>query len=313
MSRIRSIKPEFPQSETIGALSRDARLLFIQLWTIVDDAGRARAASRMLASLLYPYDDDARDLIDSWLDELERHDCIRRYEVDGTHYLVIPNWLKHQKIDRPSKSKFPEPPETLASPREDSRVLDADLGPGSGPRKIMVHGGRDAGARDPEPNPSEGQKPLVPDEAMRLAEEIAVIAGYPVPTDWPPGWCGAPMRVASWLAQGWRADVALAAVRASMARKRDGPPSTITYFERAIARAHAVNEAPVPTCEIAEAPKEIVHGRASTERPGTDSSVHAASRRLADAARGRLAAFNDAFGGDGDGAGGDSVRLLPQG
>ena len=108
MARIRTIKPEFPQSETVGKLSRDARLLFIQLWTVADDFGRARAASRMLASLLYPYDDDARALIDGWMDELEQKDCIRRYEADGSHYLEIINWLKHQKIDRPSKSRLPE-------------------------------------------------------------------------------------------------------------------------------------------------------------------------------------------------------------
>ena len=39
MARIRTIKPEFPQSETIGKLSREARLLFIQLWTLADDEG----------------------------------------------------------------------------------------------------------------------------------------------------------------------------------------------------------------------------------------------------------------------------------
>src|SRR5258708_6298388 len=108
MGRIRSIKPEFPQSETIGKLSRNARLLFIQLWTIVDDDGRTRAASRMLASLLYPYDEDAPKLIDKWLDELEGADSIRRYVVDGNAYLDIPNWRKHQKIDRPTPSRIPE-------------------------------------------------------------------------------------------------------------------------------------------------------------------------------------------------------------
>ncbi len=129
MARIRTLKPEFPQSETIGKLSREARLLFVLLWTIVDDEGRARAASRMLASLLYPYDDDAPSLIDGWMGELERHGCVRRYEVDGSSYLDIPNWLKHQKIDRPSTSKLPPFPGVFASPREPSRSLDADLGP----------------------------------------------------------------------------------------------------------------------------------------------------------------------------------------
>jgi hypothetical protein len=140
MARIRTIKPEFPQSEPIGKLSRGARLLFIQLWTLVDDEGRARAAPRLLASLLYPYDDDAPSLIDGWLDELERNACIRRYEADGSRYLDIPNWLKHQKIDRPTASRLPafrDPVpmdrECSPRPREALRELAADLGSGSGP------------------------------------------------------------------------------------------------------------------------------------------------------------------------------------
>jgi hypothetical protein len=129
MGRIRTIKPEFPQSESVGKLSRDARLLFIQLWTIADDEGRCRAASRMLASLLYPYDDDVSRLIDGWLDELEKNGQVRRYEVDGSTYLEIVKWLDHQKIDRPSKSKMPAfagSPRALATISE---VSETDLGP----------------------------------------------------------------------------------------------------------------------------------------------------------------------------------------
>jgi hypothetical protein len=116
MARIRTIKPEFPQSETMGRVSRDARLLFIQLWTIADDSGRTRGHSRVLASLLYPYDDDAKDLLPAWLDELDAVGAIRRYAVDGDTYLEICNWLKHQRIDKPSV-------------REYSRVLPVGPGP----------------------------------------------------------------------------------------------------------------------------------------------------------------------------------------
>lgn len=116
MARIRSIKPEFPQSESMGKVSRDARLLFVQLWTLCDDSGRTRGVSRMLASLLFPYDDDAPKLIDRWLAELEREGCIIRYLHDGNSYIQVCNWLNHQKIDKPSQSKIP-PPE---NPREDS-------------------------------------------------------------------------------------------------------------------------------------------------------------------------------------------------
>jgi hypothetical protein len=129
MARIRTIKPEFPQSETTGRLSRDARLLFIQLWTIVDDEGRARAASRMLASLLYPYDDDARDLMGGWLAELERENVIRLYVAEGATYLEIVNWLKHQRIDHPSKSRLPAFTESSRALANPSLVLAPDLGP----------------------------------------------------------------------------------------------------------------------------------------------------------------------------------------
>jgi hypothetical protein len=132
MGRIRTIKPEFPQSENMGRISRDARLLFILLWTVVDDEGRTRAASRMLASLLFPYDDDAPRLIEGWMAELAGVNCIRQYVIDGSHYLEIQNWLKHQKIDHPTSSKLPAFSREFAmasrklAPDLD---LDLDLGP----------------------------------------------------------------------------------------------------------------------------------------------------------------------------------------
>lgn len=106
VARIRTIKPEFPQSESMGRVSREARLLFILLWTFVDDSGRARGHSRVLASHLYPFDTDAADLVDGWIAELERENCVMRYEVGGTTYIQVVNW-SHQKIDKPSVSRLP--------------------------------------------------------------------------------------------------------------------------------------------------------------------------------------------------------------
>lgn len=126
MARIRTIKPEFPQSQTIGRLSRDARLLFILLWPLCDDAGRTRGNPRMVASLLFPYDDDAPRKIDGWLQELSNQGCIVRYEVDNCEYIEIRNWLKHQKIDKPGRSYIPSPLDdsrTFANIREDSTTI----------------------------------------------------------------------------------------------------------------------------------------------------------------------------------------------
>lgn len=131
MARIRTIKPEFPQSESMGRVSRESRLCFILLFTLADDAGRLRGNSRMLASLLYPYDDDARKHIDAWLSELSNEGCISCYAIDGDQYIEILQWHKHQKIDKPTASKIPPAPEipntprSLANPRE---VSSEDLG-----------------------------------------------------------------------------------------------------------------------------------------------------------------------------------------
>ena len=196
MARIRTIKPEFPQSESMGNVSRDARLCFVMLWTISDDAGRLRGNSRMLASLLFPYDDDAPKLIDDWLSELEQEGCIQRYAIDGASYLEITNWLSHQKIDKPSPSKLPafdEGSRILASPRE-AYPLDLDLDQrtkdqGSGKREDEMPRKRDASSQVAKPDDVTDQtwndwvalrtkkKSAVSGTAINGARKEAAIAG----------------------------------------------------------------------------------------------------------------------------------------
>jgi len=157
MPRIRTIKPEFPHSESMGMVGRDARLTFVLMWTLADDSGRLRGNSRMLASLLYPYDDDAPGLIDGWISELETQECIQRYVVEGTTYIQIHKWLNHQKIDRPSKSRFP-------AFDEGSRVFvdDSSGDLGSGPRTVgpRTVGPRTRGSRILDQGPKEKDTPL---------------------------------------------------------------------------------------------------------------------------------------------------------
>lgn len=177
MARIRTIKPEFPQSESMGAVSRDARLLFCLLWTVCDDEGRTRGASRMLASLLFPYDDDAPRLIDGWLSELESVQCIVRYSVAGSTYLQVCNWLIHQKIDKPSKSRLPafdESSRILANPRESSAP---DLGPRTVGSRIE---GQEQQAFSQEAAKTDGDEP----QAVRLETRASI--GTRLPIDWMP-------------------------------------------------------------------------------------------------------------------------------
>jgi hypothetical protein len=175
MARIRSIKPEFPQSESMGRVSRDARLAFIQMWTVADDSGRLRGNSRMLASLLFPYDDDAPELIDLWIAELVGEGCIVRYKADGQSYIQICNWSSHQKIDKPSLSKIPpfaEPSRVLAEPSETFPV--GEEGKGEERKASEDDTTHDAGASPPaEPKSKKTKAARLPADWMPTDADLA--------------------------------------------------------------------------------------------------------------------------------------------
>lgn len=111
MPRIRTIKPEFPEDETLGKVSRDARLLFVLIWTRADDLGRFRASPAYLRGQLFPFDEDLTlQMIDQWLDELEGVGRIKSYVVREERYGVVSNWAKHQRVDNAGKPLCPSPP-----------------------------------------------------------------------------------------------------------------------------------------------------------------------------------------------------------
>ena len=132
MPRLRTIRPNFAQSPSMSRIGREARLLFILLWPIADDAGRLRLIPDQLVEQLFPFDPDASMLLPGWLGELEAAGCIERYGVEGVEYLRIPHWRQLQTIDRPTRSRLPaapsEPPPAREArePREESDEMQMD-------------------------------------------------------------------------------------------------------------------------------------------------------------------------------------------
>lgn len=117
--------------------------------------------------------------------------------------------------------------------------------------------------------------------AIELADEVARAAGHDLEFV-PPAWCGAAIRVEMWLARGWSPPLILQSVKAQMARKRDGPPATIRYFEKGIAQAHASGEAPLPIVQPIE--QDVVHAKIGNSSGGF-GVVSAALRASDDAGR----------------------------
>jgi uncharacterized protein YdaU (DUF1376 family) len=143
--------------------------------------------------------------------------------------------------------------------------------------------------------------PLVSEEANRLSDEIAKVCGHDLKF-LPPSWLGAPYRVQTWIANGWPPEVVLASCREQMARKRDGPPGSVQYFEKGIAGAIAKQNAPLPEVKIIEAQTVEV-------RRGTTENLAQTAKRMS----AEVIGFGPRPSLTGGGENGNSVRMLPKG
>lgn len=112
MARIRSIKPEFWEDETVAVLGRDARLLFIACWNLADDEGLLRWTPEFLKANAFMYDDDIdAGAVEKLMLELVEHSLVMPYRGGKVQQRLgwVVNFHKHQRINRPTPSKLPPP------------------------------------------------------------------------------------------------------------------------------------------------------------------------------------------------------------
>jgi uncharacterized protein YdaU (DUF1376 family) len=149
------------------------------------------------------------------------------------------------------------------------------------------------------------RRPLIGPEALALAEQLLALSGHS-PAFWPPAWCGAPMRVQTWLSQGWQPEIIVSSVKSVMAKRQGKQVASVQFFENAIAEEHARQAAPLPQVEIREAPTITVtnHGK---PKSAVIQAIDDLNQRIAD--------FDDRGGSDElRGAEGEaSPRLLSHG
>ena len=188
--RIRSIRPEFWRSLDISALDWDARLVFVGLWSYVDDNGVGVDQLSAICAELFAEDmvtNPAETVakVSRALDDISNRGLIVRYEVDGKRYLAVTKFLVHQRVDKPSKSRYPEPPaidksgkpltSDYGDTREGSRNTPGTLPEGSTP------GEGEKGRR------GEGEKSLPSGEsAPANASGGNPKRGTRLPADWRP-------------------------------------------------------------------------------------------------------------------------------
>lgn len=290
MARIRTIKPEFFKHEDLFDAEQETglplRLAFAGLWTVCDREGRFEWRPRSIKTDVLPYDDVDFSRV---LDTLATRGFVVRYRVAGKDYGLVPGFSRHQVINnRESDSKLPEPPQSpdipdysTPAPRvDDASFTRHDLaqaeGEGEGEREGNIGGGGYAHAREPMP------------DAPTFREQMLDAMG--VSTSGLTGQGGKQIcsRVDMELAERWQRDLGLTrdailiVIRETMDAKRDGPPSTLRYFDKAMQR-EAARQAEPP---LQPAPSdEVNHDRQPARDRRQAAADDALQRRLYAAAR----------------------------
>lgn len=112
MARIRTIKPSIFSSLTVSSWPIEARWTFAGLLTYLDDAGRGIDEARLVKAELYPLDDKMTPAkVDKHLALFAEDGPLCRYSHNGIRYMHVTSWAEHQRINRPTPSKFPACPQ----------------------------------------------------------------------------------------------------------------------------------------------------------------------------------------------------------
>jgi uncharacterized protein YlbG (UPF0298 family) len=128
MARSRNIKPGIITNDELASTSPFARLVFIYSWMLADYNGNLEYKPVKLKVQTLPYDDVD---IDGLVTELERFGFVKRYDENGSRYMHICNFKKHQnphKNEITRGSDIPVFDESKASkePKEKALIKQGD-------------------------------------------------------------------------------------------------------------------------------------------------------------------------------------------
>jgi HNH endonuclease len=126
MARIRTIKPDFWESESIGRLSHGARLLFLACLNLADDEGILRWNPAFLSSNAFIYDELDTEQVSEWMHELVNESLMFPYTAGSMNQKLawIINFRNHQVINRPQPSKLPHP--SIQNPKFRAVLFERD-------------------------------------------------------------------------------------------------------------------------------------------------------------------------------------------
>lgn len=142
MARKRMISPEIWASSSFAELSDFAKIVFIGLISNADDEGKDESDAALLKSTLFPRDEKKRAAdVKSALSEIARSTSTLFYSVEGKNYYVLTKWKVYQKLDRPTPSKIPNPPQEQSVGERGSFTQNQSFDEGSTNTRRMLDEG----------------------------------------------------------------------------------------------------------------------------------------------------------------------------
>lgn len=151
--RIRTLKPEFFQSETIASLSFPARILYQGMWCFADDHGRGRANPKLVKAAVFPLDDDMGiEDVTLLMKEVFESGMAHPYEVGGKDYYHVVQWIENQSAAFRRGNPIHPAPTCMQDDAscDDLEQVGMHASAGTGNRE-QVGGSRDASPHRPEP------------------------------------------------------------------------------------------------------------------------------------------------------------------
>jgi len=124
------IDPGIWDSEQVQSLSCRQFKVYVYAFSMADDEGRLKLSWSLMPARVHPMYPEDQKYFRQDIAHLQTIGLVQLYAVNGSEYLVHPNWRKFQKLDHPAKYPCPGPDEgvpvdpsvdtreSVASPRE---------------------------------------------------------------------------------------------------------------------------------------------------------------------------------------------------
>lgn len=158
MARSRIVKPGFRRNKALAKCDAHARLLFISIWMEADRDGRLKYIPFELHGLSFPWEPEID--IEKLIGQLVAGGFILRYTADGSDYIEVVNFAKHQHIHRDEKSTdCPPPTQVVAAQDTGEKPESIRSQPGEKPESIRRKTGVSPVSCEESPRPSSSSSP----------------------------------------------------------------------------------------------------------------------------------------------------------